>query len=186
MAIRNSATGWGWPARLLHWLVALLIVINSVIGVYMDTNRIEDYELIQTHKSWGFAIFTLALLRILWRLLNPQTPALPEVMPRWQRRASALTHLALYVLIVAVPISGWLMVSASPLQDMGVRNMVFGLFEMPDPFPTGDARLTARLVDVHYALWYALTAVVGLHAAAALHHHFVQRDRVLARMILGR
>lgn len=194
MALLNSETGWGWPARLLHWTVALVILGMSGLGLYMDPRKASGLDplhfgLIQDHKSWGAVALVLVALRIVWRLANRRRPALPDDTPGWQRAAVAGTHGALYALMIAVPVTGWLMVSASPFNDPGymqIRNMVFGLFEMPDPFPRGDHALTETLRGLHGTLWTALAAVVALHVAGGLWHHLVLRDRVLARMIRGR
>jgi cytochrome b561 len=194
MALMNSETGWGWPARVLHWAIALLIAGMSALGLYMDPKLAAGldplhFALIQDHKSWGAVVLALVSLRILWRVANRRHPALPDGTPGWQRHAVAVTHVALYALMIAVPVSGWLMVTASPFNDPGymqIRNMVFGLFEMPDPFPKGDHELAAWLQAIHGTLWMALMAVLAAHVAGALWHHFVQRDRVLARMIRGR
>ncbi|MEL6234127.1 MAG: cytochrome b [Pseudomonadota bacterium] len=186
MGLQNSHSGWGWVSRLIHWAMAVIILGMTGLGLYMDTQKLEHYQLIQDHKSWGFLALVLAVIRLLWRGANPAAPGLPGDTPGWQILAVKANHIALYVLIIAVPISGWLMVSASPLQDLGVRNMVFGLFEMPDPFPTGDQKLTETLVTAHIAAWIALMIVLAVHIVGALYHHFVLRDRVLARMVVGR
>lgn len=193
MALMNSETGWGWPARVLHWVMAVLILGLIGVGVYMsnfERDLIAEYKLAQAHKSVGFVVFVLALGRLAWRRANRATPALPETMPRWQRRAARASHIALYVLMVAMPLSGWLMASASPFNDPGafpfqIKNEVFGLFELPDPFPVGSEPLRKALLGVHIALAASLVLVLILHAGAALKHHFVDRDSVLRRMIRG-
>jgi len=189
MAMRNTRERWGWPARLLHWAMAALILFQLGLGLYM-ANFVDDlfarFDYTQLHKSWGFVIFTLALVRLVWRAANPAPPMPPET-PGWERAAARASHVALYLLMIALPVSGWLMASASPLQDTyGVKNMVFGLFELPDPFQPGSKRLDAALKAVHLGAAIALMAVLAVHAGAALRHHFVKRDRVLMRMIRGR
>ncbi len=194
MSAKNSETGWGWPARVLHWVMALMILMMLAGGFYMsniETDLIARFEAVQSHKSFGFTVFVLAILRILWRVSNKATPTLPDTMPGWQRMASHLSHLALYMLIVAMPLTGWLMASSSPLNDPGaypvqVRNMVFGLFEMPDPFPSGSESLSSALYTVHAGLAALLAAIMLIHLAAALKHHFIDRDRILMRMVRGR
>jgi cytochrome b561 len=196
MALRNSTAGWGLAARLLHWGMAGLVLFMSGLGLWMTNafapGDLAAYHPYQTHKSWGFVVFTLALLRILWRLLDPVRPAPPAGQSGLERRAAGLAHLVLYLLLLALPISGWLMVSASPLQDMGIPNMVFGLFALPDPFPAEGMDVQAKLAlettlkRVHGTLWLALALLVGLHALAALWHAIVRRDGVLSRMVVGR
>lgn len=193
MSAMNSKTVWGLPARVLHWVMALLILGLAAVGLYaveFQTDLIARIELTQTHKSFGFIVFWLAVLRVIWRLANP-TPALPDSMPGWQKAASHASHLALYALIFAIPLTGWLMASASPLNDEGaypvqIKNEVFGLFSMPDPFPTGDKELSDSLAKAHFWLAMTLLGVLVLHVLAALKHHFVDRDTILTRMTLGR
>lgn len=189
MTIRNTERAWGWPARLLHWAIAAIILFQLGMGTWM-ANAVDDlyarFALTQTHKSWGTVVFVLAALRVSWRLANPLAPALPAATKPWERAAAAISHLLLYALMLAIPVSGWLMASASTLQDMyGVKNMVFGLVEMPDPFAPGDRNLEALFRAIHTGGAAALALVLLAHAGAALRHHFVLRDDVLRRMIRG-
>lgn len=197
MTLMNTREGWGWPARLMHWAVAAVILFQLGVGFYM-VNVIEmtvdgiaeRTMLTQTHKSWGFVVFALAVVRVAWRLAN-RRPDLPRGMGAAERAVSEGVHLALYVLMFALPLTGWLMASASPLNDAGgympqIRNMVFGLFELPDPFPVGDKALSDRLAAVHAWAAFGLGVLVALHALAAIKHHVVDRDGVLMRMVLGR
>ncbi|MFK7943827.1 MAG: cytochrome b [Paracoccaceae bacterium] len=194
MALRNSTDAWGWPARLLHWSMALLILGLVCVGLYMveflgddSDSLMQRFELTQTHKSFGFVAFVLALVRIVWRWMNP-TPELPD-MSRLNKALAHGGHLALYICMIALPISGWLMASASPYNDPDayfvVKNMVFGLFELPDPYPKGDEALTKLLGQIHFYIAMALVAILTGHIAAALKHHFVDQDSVLRRMLRG-
>jgi cytochrome b561 len=192
MSARNTATSWGWPARLLHWVMALMILGMLAVGTWManfEADLLARFELTQTHKSLGFTVFVLAVLRVVWRFANP-TPALPRTMPRWQVGASHASHLALYVLILAMPLSGWLMASSSPLNDPGayplqIRNMVWGWFEMPDPYPKGSAETAAFWGGVHAWCAVAMALILLVHVAAAVKHHAIDRDGLLKRMIAG-
>lgn len=193
MSAMNTTSIWGWPARILHWVMALLILGLTAVGLYaveFQTDLIVRIDLTQTHKSFGFVAFVLAIIRVVWRFINP-TPALPEGIPNWQKAASHASHWALYILILAIPLSGWLMSTASPLNDAGaypvrIPNMVFGLFEMPDLFETGDKALSEMFAAAHFWLVMALLALLALHIAAALKHHFIDRDPILRRMTSGR
>lgn len=189
MAAGNSADSWGWPARLLHWLMAALILFQLGLGfsmVRVVADVYAQFTLFQTHKSWGFVIFVLALLRIAWRLGHPAPEALAGTPPL-EAALSRGAHLALYALMVALPLSGWLTASASPLQDTyGLRNMVFTWFDLPDPFQPGSEALKNRLAAVHAWAAFGLAVILAGHVAAALRHHFVRRDGVLRRMIIGR
>lgn len=193
MGIRNTAGGWGWLARAFHWVMAVLIVGSLGVGFYMvevvGDDLIQRFELTQLHKSFGFVIFCLAVARVVWRLANP-TPTLAG-LPAWQRAASHVSHFGLYALILAMPITGWLMATSSPLNDpdaypMQVKNMVFGLFALPDPYPEGDKALSETFAAIHFWLAITLSALLAVHVAAALKHHLIDKDNVLRRMVTGR
>ena len=169
-----------WPAlsKALHWLIAVLILVMAWLGLTMGDlpngpDKIATYAL---HKSLGLSILALVALRLLWRLYAG-APAPLAGTPRWQERIAALTHLALYALLLAMPLSGWLLNSAAgfPLQW-------FGLFNLP-ALAGRDEALHALAGQVHELLFWALAALVVLHAAAALHHHLFLRDATLARML---
>ena len=185
MRLMNNTKSWGALARLLHWAMAALIFFMIGFGVYMVNfveNPLAQFPLYQTHKSWGFVAFVLVLARLTWRLANRAHPVLPE-MSRLEAFAARAGHIGLYALMIIMPISGWLMASASPLQDLfGIKNEVFGLFEMPDPFVPGDEGLEAIFSTIHFLGAIAFVVLILGHAAAALRHHFVKRDDVLARM----
>lgn len=184
----DSAAGWGWVTRTLHWTMAALILFQLGFGLYMIRigDLLQRFVLTQTHKSWGFVVFLLALARLLWRLANPVRPAPPPGMPGWQVRAAAASHRLLYVLMLLMPVSGWLMASASPTQDLlQMQNLVFGSYALPDPFVPGSERVEAALAQVHLTGAILLALLVALHAGAALKHHLVDRDAVLRRMLLG-
>ena len=136
------------------------------------------FEAYQWHKSVGVALFALAVPRLVWRLLRPGPP-LPTTVSPIARRAAAVAHSGLYGLMFALPLSNWLLASASPL---GVPTNAFGIIPLPDPLP-GDAVLEVRLAWLHFAGVLALVGLVALHAGAALKHHFVDRDGVLRAML---
>lgn len=199
MGLRNSASRWGWLAQAFHWIMALMIIALAVVGVFMSNFTDWFYpdmleattarvDLTQQHKSFGFVVFVLACLRVLWRWFSPVVPGLPYDTPGWQRIAVQLTHYGLYALIFIMPLSGWLMSSASPLNDPDaypaqIKNMVFGLFELPDPVSPGDRDLARLFNDIHIYAGYALAALLVLHIAGVLYHHFILRDSVLVRML---
>lgn len=193
MATRNSATGWGWPARLLHWVMGIAILFLLGVGFYMaevltetdsDTLMLK-YDLVQTHKSWGFTVFVLALIRVIWRLAN-RAPELPEQMGPLERAFAHAGHIALYLAMFAMPLSGWLMASASTMQDAyGIKNMVFGLFELPDPFQPGTEGLETLFKRIHFYTGLTLTVLLATHVGAALKHHFIDKDDILRRMTRG-
>jgi len=199
MALRNTDQGWGWLSRFFHWALALTILGLFAVGYYMveilgestDPYAVgERIELTQLHKSIGFTLVGFVVLRLLWRFMNP-TPALPAHMGALERLAAHGGHLALYVLMIVTPVTGWLMASASPLNDpdaypMQIKNEVFGLFAMPDPYPVGDKALSELFGEIHELSAWAIVIIAAVHALAALKHHFVDKDTVLTRMLGGR
>lgn len=167
-------------SRLLHWLVAGLIVSQYVLAElseYAEDNEeiVKQLGLLANHKSIGMTIVMLAVLRLLWRIFN-KPPALPSAMPVWQQRASGLAHCSLYGLIFAIPISGWLMSSATAYSVSW-----FNLFVFPDLVGPSES-LAGRLHDVHELLAKLMFVLALVHIAAALKHHFIDKDQVLTRM----
>jgi cytochrome b561 len=165
----------------LHWLMAVLILVTWSIAIAVDDMPLSPARItgLSWHKWLGTTVFFLVLLRILWRASHP-APALKTAMPAWQERAMQLTHLALYLLMLAIPLVGWLMSSAK-----GYTVNYFGLFELPDLVPQ-DKALGHLLKEVHEALANGLMILVGLHILAALKHQFIDRDDLLSRMSFRR
>ncbi|MBD3813596.1 MAG: cytochrome b [Betaproteobacteria bacterium] len=165
------------PAIVLHWLVALLIFVAFPLGLYMADLPLspEKLKLFSYHKWIGVTVFMLAGLRVGWRLTHTPPP-LPASVAGWQRRASAVAHGLLYLLILVIPISGWLMSSAK-----GVQTVWFGVLPLPDLIGK-DKALGHLLEEVHETLNYTLLALVVLHVAGALQHHFIERQPFLQRM----
>jgi cytochrome b561 len=164
----------------LHWLLALLILGSLALGPYMTDLPLSPRRLVlyNWHKWAGATILALSALRLLWRLTHRPPPALP--VPAWQRRTAQAVHAALYLLFFAVPLAGWAYSSAA-----GFPLVVFGVLPLPD-FVVADRELAEALKPVHKGLAYALAAAVAVHVAAALKHHFVDRDGLLARMLPSR
>jgi cytochrome b561 len=161
----------------LHWLSAALILCGFAIGLWMTRLALSPLKLqwYSYHKWIGITVFLIAVCRLVWRWRHPVPPPVP--MPEWQRRAAAATHAALYVLMLAIPVSGWIYSSAS-----GVSVVWLGLVPLPD-LVGKDKALAAVLKVVHTGLNYTLLALVSVHMGAALKHHFVDRDGTLARML---
>ncbi len=166
-------------AILLHWLIALLIVSAFALGVTMvDIPGITPTKLkyFSWHKWIGVTVLGLVGVRLLWRITHP-APPYPLAMPGWQKTAAHGLHGLLYVLMFAVPVSGYFYSLAA-----GVPVVYLGVLPLPvliEPNPA----LKPVLKQVHYALNMAMLAAVALHAAAALKHQFVDRDGVLKRML---
>lgn len=186
MPARNTETRWGWVAQLLHWATATLILLQLGLAAYILTvdDLVRRYEAGQMHKSWGAVILCVGLVRLLWRASSRITPQMPPAMPAWEVRAAWTSHFALYALIVALPLSGWIYASAAPLQTLlGIENRVFGTVVQPDPWPEGDQRIADIAWLLHRSFAVALVGLVIVHVGAALKHHFVYRDGVLRRML---
>lgn len=166
-------------AMVFHWLIALLIIGAFTMGLVMtDIPGITPTKLryYSWHKWAGVTILALATLRLLWRLTHP-APPYPASMPGWQKTAANSLHSLLYVLMLAVPLSGYLYTLSA-----GIPVVYFGLFELPvimGPNP----ELKPVLKAVHYWLNMTLAACVAIHVAAALKHQFIDRDSVLKRML---
>lgn len=160
-----------------HWLMALIIIANFALGVTMsDMPRSpEKLQFVSWHKWAGISLLGLVALRFLWRAFADRPPLLPS--PAWQRRVAKLTHFLLYVLMFAIPISGWLMSSAG-----GIPVVYLGLFPLPD-LVVKDKQLFDLLKEVHEILNYTLLGLVILHVLGVLKHQFVDRDATLARMV---
>jgi len=165
-------------AIVLHWIIALTILGTAALGVYMHELPLSPtkLELYSYHKWIGVTIFALVLFRLLWRL-GHRPPPPPPSMSAWQHRAAAVTHVMLYALTLATPVSGWLMSSAS-----GFQVVYLGILPIPDLLAK-DKALADQLKDAHELLNLLMLALVVLHVAAALKHHLMDRDDVLARMI---
>jgi cytochrome b561 len=178
MAIRNTTRRWGAIAQLLHWLIALFIIAQFTLAwLFADLPAgARKLTLLARHKSIGISILTLACLRLGWRWANP-TPTLPDTLKPYERRLARFTHSLLYVLLFAVPFTGWTMSSAR-----GFPVSWFGLFTLPDLVPK-DKSLYNMLVTTHTTLAWILGGVVTLHLGAALKHHFMLKDDVLRRML---
>lgn len=165
-------------AILLHWLMALLILGNGVLGHYVEDLPFspQKLQLIAYHKWVGITLLMLLAVRLLWRFMATP-PALPDTIPRWQQRAAAATHGLLYLLMLAIPISGWLMSSAK-----GVPVVWFEVWTLPDLLAK-DKALGDLLENIHKALNLSLILLLCMHIGAALKHQFIDKDAVLARML---
>ena len=174
----KQAASYTRTAVVLHWLTALAILCTFPLGIYMHELQISPLklQLYSYHKWIGISILMLAVARLLWRGTH-RPPPLPAGMPRWQEIAARGMHYGLYLLLLAIPLSGWLMSSA-----LGVQVVWFGLIPLPD-LVGKDKQLGELLKGVHQSLNFTLLTLILLHAAAALQHHFFAHDRILVRML---
>jgi len=178
MPIRNTTTRWGLLSQTLHWVVVALIIVQvwlAKVAVGLPLGM-EKLGVLARHKSFGITILALAIIRLIWRWLNP-TPELPPTMKPYERVLAKVTHAALYVLLFAMPITGWIMSSAASFPVSW-----FGLVQLPD-FVAPSRSLYEAMQETHEALAVLLGLFVLLHVAGALKHHFVVKDDVLRRML---
>ena len=189
--LRNTEASYGSVAKFLHWLMALWFLGAYLIITYLTWGHTEGLiPGLNYHKVVGFTILVPLVFRVIWRLTNPE-PRLPDHMPRWQIRASRLSHLLLYFFMFAMPISGYLG------NGGGVD---YGIFHIPPFMRTGLALwifdalgITSQQWDVffdtfHYRIVgpYLFSTLIIAHASAAIFHHVVQKDNVLRRMLPGK
>lgn len=169
---------WGPAAKFFHWSTALLIIVMFGLGWLAVSYPMSPtkIQLFNWHKSLGLFILAWVLLRLAWRATH-RAPALPAGMSRIERWAARLSHAFLYLLMLAMPASGWVINSAA---DFPLK--WFGLFRVP-ALVEPDKQLQDAAETIHFTLFWTLLAVVVLHAAAALHHHYVRKDDVLRRML---
>ena len=198
--MRASAERYTAVAVVLHWAIAAAILFMLPLGFWMH-EQIEHgnpsegvYRAFQLHKSVGLTILFLSLVRLGWRIANPP-PALPAHMPAWERFAAKATHWAFYAIMIGLPLSGWLFVSAGwslhEDRSLAVPTHYFGLFQVPALFglPQAGEALRAAVAEASFAthatLAWSAIVLAGLHVAAALKHHLFDKDNVLTHMIPG-
>ncbi len=162
----------------LHWLVALLILAAFPLGLYMSDLVLSPtkLKLYSYHKWIGISVLALVVVRLMWRTVT-RVPALPNSMKPWEKTAANVMHYVLYLMMLLVPLTGWLMSSAK-----GFQTVWFGVLPLPD-LVGKDKALGELLKDWHENLNYLLLALVVVHVAAAMKHHFVARDGLLTRMM---
>jgi cytochrome b561 len=178
MAFRNTTARWGILAQTLHWIVVLLVITQFILAriAHELPLGLEKLAMLARHKSVGITILLLVVIRLIWRWMNP-TPALPDTLKPYERVLAKVTHGGLYLLLFAMPITGWIMSSA--------RNFPvswWGLVQLPD-FVAPNRPLYDAMHATHETLAWLLALTALLHIAAALKHHFILKDDVLRRML---
>lgn len=176
--MRNTTQNWGWMAKSLHWIIFLLILAQIVLGKVaheMDLSP-QKLDMMVWHKSLGITVLALILLRLAWRWINP-TPALPSNSTAFERVASKAVHSLLYIVALAIPISGWVVNSAA-----NIPFKVFRVIPLPD-ITRPSEQLQELAEEVHEVLVGVLLVLLAIHIAAALRHHFGKKNNVLKRML---
>lgn len=182
--IDNDSNRWGWPAKLLHWIGAILIVLLLAHGWWMThlaprgPGRLEHYA---GHAALGYDFLVLLVARLLWRWTHA-VPALPGDTPRWERIGAHMSHFGLYLLMFATTVVGWAL--AGTMRGGALNKDVFGL-PVPLIFSSQVRATHEMLEDIHKVLAYVLLALIVLHLVAALRHHFIKHNTVLRRMWIG-
>ncbi len=176
--MNSMPDGYSTAARMMHWIVALLVLLMIPAGFVMvqkGIGRLLQDTLFLFHKNAGLLLFLIVVARLLYRQVNPP-PALPADLPEWQCRAALLSHRGLYLLLLMMPIAGYVRVRAGrfpieALDAMGIGTML----------PRSDS-LAGLAHWVHYVGAFALSGLLLVHVGAALHHAFIRRDGVFSRM----
>lgn len=178
--IRNDERRWGAVAQALHWLMAVLVIVMLGLGWYMNDlpQGPHQLQMFRLHASLGLTVLALVVIRLCWRLVN-RRPAYPPHMRRWERAAAKTTHFLFYALLLIQPAIGYLQSNAAnfPL-------VVWGVLPLPALLAPNEP-LAETLIGFHGFIANILGALVLLHIAAALRHHFWLKDDVLRRMLPG-
>jgi cytochrome b561 len=177
-AADSARERWDGFARLLHWSIALLVFVQIPLGWTASAWPLSPakLDLFVWHKSLGVLVLALMAVRIFWRTTH-RPPAWPQGMARLERTAARLTHACLYLVLILLPLTGWVVNSAA-----GVPFAIFRLLPLPS-IVTPDEELATAVARIHLGLSLALAALIVLHVGAALRHHFVLRDTILRRML---
>jgi len=178
--IKNTANTYGVVAKSFHWLLFLMFAFSIVTGNFLASlpKGAEKLQAAGMHKSFGAVILMLLMLRLVWRLTN-KTPQLPDETTAGEAFVAKTMHWGLYVLMFAQPLSGIMMSQAA-----GIPVSFFGLFEFP-VFLDKNPELAKAFLSIHGTVWILLVIAITGHVGAALHHHFIKKDKVLKQMTTG-
>lgn len=186
MAARNTHRAWGWVTKLLHWAMAVLIIGTAILVLHVNdstwwfkSSAPVFLEYIHWHKAFGLIALVLLLIRMVWRWRGGPAPVLPDASSA-EEKAALWAHRSLYILMLVVPLSGWVASSA-----FGSPTKFWGLFTVPGIIPTNKP-LVGPAYWTHFILSWTLLSLVGFHVVAAFWHHLVRKDGVLRGMWFGR
>ena len=179
MRIYNSPNGYGAIPQAVHWLTVILVVVAWILGLFGDDvpKGAPRAAGLFVHISAGLAIMALLVVRLAWNLANPPPDAEPTGLGVWADRLGQTAHYLLYGLLIAVPIAGIMLQFAR-----GDALPIFGIADIASPW-IRDRAFSRSVKEVHEILAHTLMIVAGFHAAAALFHHWVLRDRTLAKVL---
>lgn len=181
MQLRNTLSRYGFVAQALHWAIVLGIIAQYFLAEAGESENATAGAMtpMNWHVSLGITLLALATVRLLWRLFD-RSPAWPGEMRGYERFLAASVHVAFYVLLFAIPISGWLL---SSVEGEGLT--LFGRFDLPPLVAQGTEQREHLIEEVHEVLFNVLFGLAIVHVIAALKHHFIDRDSVLRRMLPG-
>lgn len=179
MRWRNSAEGYGAVPQILHWITVGLVIMAWLLGQFGDSfpKGAARATSLFVHNTAGLAVIGILIVRLLWRLADPPPPIEHTILGSWLDRAGRLTHYVLYALLIAAPITGIVLQFVR-----GNALPLFGLAEIASPWAT-DRAFAHSMKEIHEVMANALVILAAFHAAAALLHHWVFRDRTLVRML---
>jgi cytochrome b561 len=184
--LKNTENTYGSLHRAFHWIMAIMIIGMICVGVYihgLDAENAAEAPIKSSlgalHKATGMVILLLVVLRTAWVFMGPR-PGLPDSVPRWQRIAAKSLHHGFYLLMFAIPVSGYVMSSHAQKPV----NM-YGLFELPMLFDEQNFDKAKAVFEVHETLAMILLILIVVHVLIALKHHFVDKDNILRRMLKG-
>ncbi|MEI2386280.1 cytochrome b [Breoghania sp. JC706] len=178
--MQTDEVAYGATARSFHWVTAALVLTMIPAGIAMGnvpSGALQNF-LFDFHRSCGVVLFVITAGRLLWRLKSPPAPIIEDI-PALQRLVAHIVHVLLYVLLLVQPIIGWIGTSA-----FGAPITVFWLFVLP-PVVGKDKAMADTFFELHETLGLAMAALVLMHIAGALYHHYIRRDRTLMRMVTG-
>ena len=178
MAYYNTRHSYGIIAKSFHWIIALLVIGMVFLGFFMGkASPTVQITLYTVHKSTGLTILLLMVLRLCWRIMNSR-PQLPTTMSRGSKLIAGFSHFLMYLILICMPLSGWIMSTAS-----GHIPNFWWLIKIPMPWVHQSTQVASIAGNIHEVLAWAIVILVSLHIFAAIWHHFVKKDNVLKSMI---
>ena len=182
MGFRNTDTNYGSVSKFIHWFIFFIVIAMLILGFIMDDfhNTVIKGLAYNTHKLIGMLVLIIMIIRLLWKLSNPN-PELKNYIKPWEYQIQQGVMALLYILLIALPLTGWIMSTAAQKYVN-----FFGLFNIPFPGIPLNRPLAKSLGLAHELIAYWLIALISLHFLAALKHQFINKDNILRRMLPGR